>query len=341
MGKLKLFFAICAVLLGLISFMGCGGGDGGGFGDPPPGDSKVWRYSEVVILAPAFREVATYTYDKYGNMIKRVLKRDNSSNGIIDYLETEVCIYADNNIVNKVYTRDSDNNNVWDYAYSYVYTYDVNNNIIKKVYKRDADKDDDVDYQEIQTYTYDVNNNMTGKVYERDKNSNGTIDYSENQTYTYDVNNNMIGRVYKKDNGNNGTDYEETYTYLNTYSNSGNLIKKISERDINSDGSVDYQETEEYEYDQGGNITKKNTCKGDFYLEITSYIYDVNGNMTSRVCEIDIDNNNSIDYIEKRFYAYTYDDNKNIIKKLSQTDNNNDGIIDFTATEKYIWEEFK
>ena len=73
-------------------------------------------------------------------------------------------------------------------------------------------------------------------------------------------------------------------------------------------------------------------------MDTTTYTYDTNNNMTGKVCQRDIDNNNSIDYTKKYFYTYIYDTNRNIIKKISQTDTNGDGVIDLTTTEKYIWE---
>ena len=115
--------------------------------------------------------------------------------------------------------------------------YDKNGNLIRSVSQWNNDSEDVT----IETYTYDANGLLT-----MSKRSDGSKGYSWSNTYyyTYGYNQVTVKNVYDSPYGGS-----ETYTFVYTLDDNGNVVKRA-----NDDGDV-YT----YTYDARGNLTEENT----------------------------------------------------------------------------------
>jgi len=228
-------------------------------------------------------EVAKYTYDTNGNLIKEA--RDISDDGTVDYAMN--------------------------------YTYDPNGNLIKE--ERDNSNDGTIDSVTITNNTYDANGNLI--ITEIDLNNDEAIDLVIK--FTYDANGNLIKSeseiiafkiksvinytldhnwyLIKEEHRNpvDGT----IYLVINyTYNDNWCRIKEEHDRD--ADGKIDYLKKITYDRD-GNRIKEEGDSDGDGKIDyFKNFTYVADGHWITE--ERDSDADGEIDYVADYQYESNY-----------------------------------
>ena len=129
-----------------------------------------------------------------------------------------------------------------------------------------------------------------------------------------------------------------------TYSSDGTPKESLYKYDDNYDGIFDSIISEEYDFDEKGNLISKNSKIDDDAdgkwdsLKKGTFVVDESGNTINANYQFDLDGDQNYDYAEQ--ISYSYDKNGQMSASTYLIDNENDGKFDIKEEYKYEYDKF-